>query len=256
MSDSKFEKEKSVPLAIPKRRIILIILSIVGLLLSSILLLKGYSILVTAILFCLSIGSLCGELWSIYSKTIYIRGHLGIHAAVIQQQAYSQRARKYAAAGLLFILLLTVISLVRSPIRDELDWRWTLRNHSYEEYLGSWPSGRHADQAEILTDEGDWYLAKILSTVEDFQEYLQKHPGGKYVSDAQGGIEQLRWQMAERIDLVSSYQKYIDAYPSGRYIEEALKRRSAASARSLQEAAQMRDVIVFVLDSEFYSLDQ
>ncbi len=96
---------------------------------------------------------------------------------------------------LLVLVVISIIIAVSPGIREELHWRWASYNNNiknYENYIKSWPNGRHVAQAKNGIDELHWEKAERSYTIVAFERYLSKYPAGKYATKAKTNIVVLR----------------------------------------------------------------
>ena len=110
---------------------------------------------------------------------------------------------------------------------------------AYGEYLTTYPSGRHAEEArrlqaeaEAREDDAAYRSAQAAGTSAAYGEYLRKHPNGRHTFDAQRQYAQalareddIAFERAQASDTAAAYTEYLRRYPDGRHAEEARRLR-------------------------------
>lgn len=129
------------------------------------------------------------------------------------------------------ILVVAALALAIIPTtRDEIHWQWASHKDettSYESYVKTWPSGRHATEALARYDEHGWADAQAANTVQGFERYVQLHADGKHVAEAKDIIESLHWQEATAANTIRAYQQHNTIHPQGRRVREAEQKATA-----------------------------
>ncbi len=71
----------------------------------------------------------------------------------------------------------------------------------------------------------EWETARRADTVEAYQRFLGSFPDGEFASQAQARVRELReaddWQKAMRADTAEAYQAFLNQHPQGRMADEA-----------------------------------
>ena len=107
---------------------------------------------------------------------------------------------------------------------------------AYGEYLGAYPQGRHAEEAQRLraeaADDAAYERATDTGTSSAYGLYLSTYPSGRHVEEAGRKQQEARddeaYERAKTSDTAASYATYLSTYPSGRHAEEARGLQAAA----------------------------
>jgi formylglycine-generating enzyme required for sulfatase activity len=129
---------------------------------------------------------------------------------------------------------------------------------AYQEYLGRYPAGRHADEArravavferQQQADEEAWAQARNANTVAAYQEYLRRYPTGRHAAEARQAVaaserqqqaDEEAWTRARAANNEAGYRAYLERYPSGRFAADA-RREIERLGRPPQPAQAFRD---------------
>lgn len=129
--------------------------------------------------------------------------------------------------GVLLFFLVVIASIAHPGVREEIVWlstTWGDEASDYQQYLSSYPTGRHVQDARSRHDQRSWEEAIEANTVRAFTRYLEEHPQGANSAEAQGRIEERRWETAQATDSVAAYEEYVENHPQGRHGVEASRR--------------------------------
>ena len=132
---------------------------------------------------------------------------------------------KKAIGVTISVVVVTTLALAILPTtRDEIHWRWEShkgQTASFESYVKSWPTGRHAAESKLRYDEHGWVDTQATNTVHGYEQYVQLHADGKHVLEAKESIESIHWRDATATNTVHGYEQYVQLHADGKHVLEA-----------------------------------
>ena len=122
---------------------------------------------------------------------------------------------------------------------DEFDdAKWSeaqsqLSSDTLNDYIGSFPNGKHVDECNGLLCDLPWLNTKRKNTIEAYNQYMQQYPG-KHDAEAQMAILSIQddntWNDACAANSSSAYRLYLSYFPEGKHKDEALMRVNSGAA--------------------------
>jgi len=154
------------------------------------------------------------------------------HSEEIQSKSGESNSKMMKAIGVtLGVLVVAGLVLAIVPTsRDEVHWRWAThydKTESYESYLKSWPSGRHAAEAKDSIESLELKLALTGKSLSLLRYFIKKYPNSSLVETAQRkliSLEDTDWETARQNNSIYSYKDYLSNYPDGGHVKEAKAR--------------------------------
>ena len=151
---------------------------------------------------------------------------------------------KKAIGTTIGVIVVAALALAIIPsTRDEIHWQWASHKDetaSYESYVTTWPTGRHASEGKARYDQHGWAEATAANTVQGFERYVQLHGDGKHVAEAKDNIESLHWQEATAANTSRSYRQYITTNPEGQHLRDAERKATALQSDDAPFDAAMK----------------
>lgn len=111
---------------------------------------------------------------------------------------------------------------------DEEEWIVAKKKNTvlgYKEYLKSFPSGRHVEDARkqlALLEEDFWGTVLGDLTKENLEAYANDFPDGKHIEDCKTYLNDLPFLEVRKRNTIDAYREYMKEFP-GKHDEECLQ---------------------------------
>ncbi|GEM_PF-7016527 len=129
----------------------------------------------------------------------------------------------------LFGLIAVLSGILAGCASSSSEWKKTLAVNTldaYKEFLASYPSDEHTQDARGKIDTLSYMLVKDKLTIASFEQYLRDFPDGKFSTEAAQRLEKLYfYQKTEKGNTVSAYDDFLIRFPNGVFASEAKARR-------------------------------
>ena len=100
-------------------------------------------------------------------------------------------------------------------VKEESTWAraWSTNSEQeFDNYLNSYPNGRHAQSALDKLEDYIWNQSRRSDNGDAYARYKSRYPSGKYISDA----EEATWSWAKRVNSEPAFAQYQSIWPQGK----------------------------------------